>query len=117
MPRHCTTVPFPGGFAILCGGRRVAPCSVPGCGRPHEKLCDAPLWKGAPRRTCDAKLCATHAQHVGKNRDYCAAHAKQAALPGWSTPNEPATEQAPGEVATRQIAGMGSGSSSDGGER
>ena len=34
----------PNSMAIVCtSGRRADPCSVPGCGRPHEVLCDYPL--------------------------------------------------------------------------
>lgn len=77
----CRTIPIAGGFAILCGrGQRVAACSVPGCSRPHAKLCDFALAEKLG--TCDAKLCATCAVHVGPDRDYCPPHAKAEASRG-----------------------------------
>lgn len=81
------------GFA--CGPRkRVAPCSVPGCTRPHVALCDYELVpkkepeQGAfsmittsvtlPPKTCDLKLCASHKWPIPgeKDRDLCPAHRK-----------------------------------------
>lgn len=66
---------------VCTRGRRPAPCSVPGCGRPHTKLCDYPTKTKSG--TCDAKLCDTHAvkqlDAIGEgerdSRDYCPPHA------------------------------------------
>ena len=64
-----------GGFVCTRGDRK-APCSVPGCHRQHERLCDWKLGPGAKRLTCDAKLCAEHATRIAPERDLCPAHAK-----------------------------------------
>jgi hypothetical protein len=75
-----------GTTAIVCGSRRRStPCSVPGCGRPSTKLCDyptAPLEFGKEAKTCDAKLCGTHATSAGPNTDYCPPHARAIATKG-----------------------------------
>lgn len=78
---QCRTIAAgPGMTAIVCGSRtRRAPCSVPGCGRPHTKLCDAPVNRKAKPGTCDAKLCDAHATKLGPERDICPAHAARAA--------------------------------------
>lgn len=72
----CQRIDIPGGFIVTCSrGRSVAPCSVPGCDRPHSALCDFRLADG---RTCDAKLCASHrTKSWGKDIDYCPPHAKE----------------------------------------
>lgn len=77
----CTPINLGGGVTgIICTrGRRPGPCSVPGCGRPHEVLCDyqlVPLEFGKEPKTCDAKLCRRCAKHVGPDRDLCPPHAK-----------------------------------------
>ena len=69
---------------ISCGpALRQTPCEVPGCGRPHVRLCDfeltAPPLDGAAGkkpRTCDIRLCERHAWPVpGKgDTDLCPAH-------------------------------------------
>jgi hypothetical protein len=69
-----------GTTGIICtrGPRKFVPCSVPGCGRPSVRLCDWPVTRAGVKGTCDAKLCARHATHVGPDRDYCPPHAKLA---------------------------------------
>jgi len=78
----CHVVKVGGFTSIVCtrGERPPAPCSVPGCGRTHEILCDHPLKGTRSGKTCDAKLCRAHAVNVGPDRDYCPAHARQQAL-------------------------------------
>ncbi len=68
----CT--PLPGGGFACTRGRRV-PCSVPGCPRTGDRLCDWKLGPGAKRATCDARLCAEHATRIAHNRDLCTPHA------------------------------------------
>lgn len=83
----CKRIPLKDGVAIVCtrGPGRGATCSIPGCSREHEVLCDYPV-KVAGRKspTCDKKLCRGHAVNRGPELDYCPAHAK---LP---EPQEPA---------------------------
>ena len=74
----CEWIRMPDGTtAIACsrGRRRPAPCSVPGCNRPHSVLCDVAVVRRGRKKTCDAKLCPAHAKHVGPDRDACPAHA------------------------------------------
>jgi hypothetical protein len=70
---HCRKIITQHPFrAIVCGSRMRAPkCSVPGCNRPHTRLCDQRLARG----TCDAKLCSNHAIRMGVDSDLCPAHA------------------------------------------
>ncbi len=66
-------------IGIACSrGSHAAPCSAPGCGRSHTKLCDFPLKGAKAGKTCDAKLCDRCAVRVGKDTDYCPAHARVA---------------------------------------
>jgi hypothetical protein len=64
-----------GDFMITCsrGAKSKAPCSVPGCDRPHSALCGFRLKNG---RTCDAKLCASHRTKAGSDIDYCPPHSQ-----------------------------------------
>jgi hypothetical protein len=72
----CRSVPVAGGVAIVCGRDQPAPpCAIPGCGRPHTRLCDHPVTRGGKVTTCDVKICDGHATSVGPERDYCPAHA------------------------------------------
>jgi hypothetical protein len=78
------------GFACTRGPRRkAASCQVPGCQRPHVKLCDQELKPAqaqlpgcecvtAAPKTCDLRLCAAHAWTVPghQDRDLCPAHRK-----------------------------------------
>lgn len=41
------------------------------CAAFSSFLCDWPIGAG---RTCDAALCAAHAQQVGRNKHYCPTH-------------------------------------------
>jgi hypothetical protein len=79
----CTKIDLGNGdFAIACSrGRRAASCQEPGCNRPHVALCDFDLGPGAPRATCDRKMCAQHRRpQSGRgadgsaHRDYCTTH-------------------------------------------
>ena len=66
---------------ILChrGRGRVRQAMCDCCGkRPRTKLCDYPLQGRRAGQTCDRKMCATCAVHVGPDRDYCPPHAKLA---------------------------------------
>lgn len=64
---------------IVCGLREPKPrrCSVQGCRRRHEALCDFPLERG----TCSAKICSRHRHKVAGDRDYCPSHNRQTELP------------------------------------
>ena len=65
---------------IVCSRRPAQPCSVPGCQRRYEKLCDYPVTRNGQAATCDANLCAKCAvPQKGPDRDFCPAHAKLAA--------------------------------------
>jgi len=44
------------------------------CSDMSEFLCDWPFENG---KTCDAPLCRSHANEVGKNRHYCPVHLAQ----------------------------------------
>lgn len=60
--------------AIVCGPRKVARedrCGVPECWREHGFLCDQPVSDG---KTCDVKLCKTHAIEVAEDRHLCPKH-------------------------------------------
>lgn len=46
-------------------------CSVSDCLGFDEYLCDYPVGDG---RTCDFKLCGTHAHQIGSDLHYCEAH-------------------------------------------
>ena len=72
----CDVIQTPGGgTAIVCGRRQAAraPCGVARCTMPATRLCDYPT---GPRRTCSARLCATHAAAIGGG-DLCPAHAER----------------------------------------
>jgi hypothetical protein len=103
----CEIIRFPGlGSAICCSrGRRAALCQVPGCGRPHEKLCDWPLLGKLKGRTCSMRLCASHAVAPSDsiNRDYCPAHAKIAA----ELPRIPVTKNEASRGNTMRQLGLG----------
>ena len=76
----CTTLKLKdGGVVIACtrGRRTKARCEH--CGlNPVDKLCDFPLSGRLEGKTCDRKLCRHCAVSVGKNKDYCPAHARHA---------------------------------------
>lgn len=62
-------------------------CSIPGCRRSADLLCDYPVIRKGRKGTCDAKVCEAHALHAGPDRDLCPAHAArgmavQQGLPG-----------------------------------
>ena len=65
-----------GTTVIVCGRRPAQPCSVPGCPRRHEKLCDYPVTRNGQASTCDAKLCEKCAVPQGPDKDFCPAHAR-----------------------------------------
>lgn len=76
----CERREFGGGIAVIvCGRRPAQPCSVPGCQRRYEKMCDYPVTRNGVAGTCDAKLCAKCAVSQGPGKDLCPAHAKLAA--------------------------------------
>lgn len=85
----CRTIKLPDGTtAIACTRGRRGTCSVPGCGRPSERLCDyllAPFEVGKEPKTCDAKLCSRCAVRVGPNKDYCPPHARSESAKGDQT--------------------------------
>jgi DNA adenine methylase len=98
----CQRIDLPGGSIIACsrGAKPKAPCSVPGCDRPHAALCDFRLKNG---RTCDAKLCASHRTKAGSDVDYCPPHSKMgeepvALSPVPATPDRKAQAKAPQPV-------------------
>ena len=69
----CNVIHLPGGgSAIVCSrGQRPKRCSVAGCRRPGEFLCDHPKVGG---KTCSAAICAHHAKAVGEETHLCPAH-------------------------------------------
>ena len=76
MPCRIKDLPG-GGYAIICGrGSNQQPCVT--CGRPHKILCDFPVKRDGKDATCDRPCCRQHAVAVGKNVDYCLAHAQHA---------------------------------------
>lgn len=85
----CVHVQIPGGGgAIVCGGRaRRRTCSS--CDQEGGYQCD---WKTGKGTTCDAWVCASHAQEVGPDKHLCPAH--QAAYKDWlarrASPSSPA---------------------------
>jgi hypothetical protein len=60
-----------GTVAIVCSDRRHRRRTCR-CGFRATALCD---HRNSDGRTCDCPLCQACALHVGKNRDYCRAHA------------------------------------------
>ncbi len=74
----CERIPSGGSAIIICsrGRRSRSPCGVPGCGKPHTRLCDHPVTRKGRAGTCDAKLCDGHAHHYEPDTDLCAPHAK-----------------------------------------
>jgi hypothetical protein len=56
---------------FLCGDLKMEICQDPGCDFESEILCDWPIGDG---RTCDLRLCATHARNMGEDRDFCPVH-------------------------------------------
>ncbi len=60
----------------ICGSD-IRTCSVPGCHRAADYLCDWPMGKG---KTCDAPLCEHHRGRQAEEReiDYCPQHALMA---------------------------------------
>jgi len=65
------------GFVCIRGKQRRVRCAV--CGDWSTALCDHELEGG---RTCDLPICGTCATHVGRDTDYCPAHAPQKELFG-----------------------------------
>lgn len=68
------TTPAPGITMFSCSRRETNPCSS--CGARSTKLCDFPLTGAKGGTTCDRPLCSRCASTVGKDRDYCPAHAR-----------------------------------------
>jgi hypothetical protein len=60
-----------GTLTLLCvrGHQPRAPCVA--CGRPSSRLCDHAL---DAHHTCDAPLCQSCTQRVGRDGDRCPAH-------------------------------------------
>ena len=69
----CSAAKLPGGGVIItCGRGHVAKvCQVKDCHASGTQLCDWPIAKG---RTCDLRMCSTHAHHVAHDVDYCQEH-------------------------------------------
>lgn len=72
----CDPVKLPGGgMGIICSrGGPVARCEVPGCQASGTQLCDWPVSKG---KTCDFRMCPSHALRVAREIDYCPEHAAE----------------------------------------
>ncbi len=51
------------------------PCSAPSCTTPHTRFCDFPLRGRKAGRTCDAKLCDSHATCAAPGKHHCPPHA------------------------------------------
>lgn len=62
-----------GGMTVICGSHSYVPkgqrCRF--CSALGDKLCD---WPTGEMTTCDVRMCAAHAQHVGDDMDYCPDH-------------------------------------------
>jgi len=90
----CSAIQLPGGgTAIVCQDGRRQPCRW--CSSPATKLCDGPPPQGSRRKTCDAPMCVTHAEHVeGQDLDRCPDHRQGAAAarPGRPAPARSTTE-------------------------
>jgi hypothetical protein len=73
----CTPLTSESGEVIgfVCGRRRAA-CSVPGCRREYEVLCDWKLKGAKAGKTCDAKLCGKCTTKPAPDKDLCPAHAR-----------------------------------------
>lgn len=72
----CTRIDLGDGVVgIVCTrDRPAAPCELPGCGRPHVRLCDWPVQRSPGKwSTCSLRLCEAHAAEHPE-RDYCPAH-------------------------------------------
>lgn len=80
MPRECEWVELPdGGRALVMRDVRPRTCSIRGCQRRSDRLCDFPVedieFGQAPPRTCDAPMCRQHAFAARAGVDYCPTHA------------------------------------------
>jgi hypothetical protein len=62
--------------AIVCGPTPRRKCSVRGCGRREQFLCDWPVGHG----TCDRGLCHEHRVSQRRGVDYCPEHARAGQL-------------------------------------
>lgn len=61
--------------AIICTRGRKQNKACVTCGKPGGFLCDYPVLRNGKAATCDRACCADHKVHVGKDADYCLAHA------------------------------------------
>lgn len=67
--------------AIVCTrGTRKLKCTIDGCGNAGGVLCDFPLRGTQGSRTCSRRMCRSHAQSAGPDRDYCPTHARMEGL-------------------------------------
>ncbi len=84
MPRVCETLPIQDNDGNVIGYARVQrmlrprPCSSCKASTVHGVLCDAPVTRDGKKGTCDRFCCRACAQHVGRDRDLCPAHARAA---------------------------------------
>jgi hypothetical protein len=59
-----------------CGRSPFHPCVT--CGKSATIRCDHPVTRNGKPKTCDRWCCRGCAVSVGPDRDYCAAHAREA---------------------------------------
>ena len=86
---HCTPVRMSdGSVAIICGPRRAPRKPCVGCGKPSTRLCDVVIDRRPRTRlrldgriddapvetTCDAPVCVSCSQRIGKSEDRCPQH-------------------------------------------
>lgn len=74
---YCVVMDLPGGgrATVRMSGKRPPACLW--CGKPSTKRCDfivSPPAQVTHKRTCDAPMCATHAENISHEVDYCPEH-------------------------------------------
>jgi hypothetical protein len=85
MPRRCVPIIIEGKVVgTMCVSAPTRYCS---CKRRATIQCDYPVMRAGKAGTCDRWCCPSCSTSVGRDRDYCAAHARdqpkeQQTLPG-----------------------------------
>ena len=65
----CERIAVPGGFAVVCDGRRGRRHRCVKCAGPVTLQCDGPRASG--KRDCDAYICAEHSRRYLVELDFC----------------------------------------------
>ena len=63
------------GLKIFMCGRNLSMETCPDCGGVADYLCDYPVGKSG--KTCDRRMCSSHAHQVGENMHYCDTHFRE----------------------------------------